>query len=359
MTNLTRMTLLWILLLLVFLVNGQNNITNKKIILPTGSITLKSALNAISTQTGCIFSYDPTKISDNQSIKITSKTNLSLDATLNEILPKNVQYKLNGKYIVLQRVSVSSSLTSKTKQEKASIQNTKLDGKINKSATLERLVLPPLVDTTISQLDQQKADSVVIIENSNPIEPKDTILVTTVIEDTLSNRLDLAPEIQKIDSTKISKSGFGNFIKKNGFLVMGISFNNQLAALSVRAGLSNIYSIVSIGSDYNDSYLLGVGVGVNIKIDKYFSVNFDLLQNSLIAGKSYLLQVRASNTQFIPVLNYSIGSSFKIFAGPSINLIKSSYVSTISTTDLGLLVGIGYSVGVKVDLKNLLFKKNS
>ena len=160
-----------------------------------------------------------------------------------------------------------------------------------------------------------------------------------------------------VDSSLITKPDFDNFIKKNGFLEMWLTFNKKISAISVRTGLYNVYSILSIGSDNFKSYLLGVGVGVNIKINNHFGFNFDLLRNSLVAGKSYLLEVRASNTQFTSVLNYTFGGSYKVFAGPTLNLIKSSYVSSISTTDLGLLAAIGLSVGVKVDLKYLIIRK--
>jgi hypothetical protein len=365
MINLTRSILLWVFLLSVLVLNGQTNYLNKKVILPNGKVTLKSILNNISTQTGCVFSYDPTKIIDKQLVSIPTKSTLSLRSTLTEVLPKNIQYKLNGKYIVLQVADVKNNIKSAAQatSSKSSPQSTKVEGKINKNPALERLVLPPINSTTNTVLISQTTDSVeipiidsvVIAKNDTPIQKIDSNLFVKIIADTVPQKQVL---VTKADTAKIAKSGFGDFIKKNGFQEMGVSFNNQLAALSVRAGLYNVYSIVSIGSDYNDSYLLGIGAGINIKIDKRFSLNFDFLQNSLIAGKSYLLQVRASNSQFIPVLNYSLGNSLKFFAGPTVNLIKSSYVSSISSTDLGLLVGIGYSVGVKVDLKNLLSKKS-
>jgi hypothetical protein len=261
---------------------------------------------------------------------------------------------MNGKYIVLQEVVVKVAKSAAQTTPSKTFQSPKVEGKINKNPALERLVLPPINNSTIPEsviqtIDSVEipiVDSVIISKTDIPVQRIDSNLLVKISADTVPQKQVL---ITKIDSTKITKPGFGDFLKKNGFLEVGFSFDNQLAALSVRAGLYNVYSILSIGSDYNDSYLLGIGAGVNIKIDNHFSLNFDFLQNSLIAGKSYLLQVLASNTQFIPVLNYSLGSRLKLFAGPTVNLIKSSYVSSISSTDLGLLVGIGYSVGVKVD----------
>jgi len=57
------------------------------------------------------------------------------------------------------------------------------------------------------------------------------------------------------------------------------------------------------------------------------------------------------------MLNYTLGTSYKIFAGPTVNLINSSYINTISSTNLGTIVGIGFSLGVKVNLKSILSKR--
>ena len=372
--------LLCVFILPVFIVHGQNNCLNKKVSLPTGQIALKVALNSISNQTGCVFSYDPTKIPDNQLLNIHAKGTQSLNTILLEILPKNIQFKLNGKYIVLQESTNKNSVTPESKTAKPSKQNKstntsqKSNGLINKNPVLEQLVLPPLennsdtkfVTREVETIKNQGTDSLKVTQNTLPFQSKDSITLVDKIEDSVSKKQVLTNVTQASDSklalnntsdtTKIIKSRFGDFIKRNGYLEIGASINNQIGAFSINLGLYDFYTILSIGSDYNDSYLFGFGAGANIKIDKHFSVNCDLLQSSLIAGKSYSLQVRASNTQLIPVMNYSI-SSFKFFAGPTVNLIKSSYVSSISSTDLGLLVGIGFSFGVKVDLKNLFFKQ--
>lgn len=349
-----------VFILSAFLLNGQTIYLDKKVSLPTGQISLKVAFNSISSQSGCVFSYDPTKIAENQQITIASKKNQTLRTALSEILPKTIQYKMNGKYIVLQEVIAkipTKSITNASPhvKNKTADLNRKGNGTISKNPVLEQLVLPPLPTISETQPRPQKIDSVIVTQNQPvPLQVVDTNLIVAV--DTVSKKPIQPAFSSNNDTTKVKKPNLGDFLKKNGYLESGISINNQLAAFSVHAGLYNFYSIFSIATDYNDSYLYGFGAGANIKIDNHFSVNCDLLQNSLIAGKSYLLQVRASNTQFIPVLNYSL-SSFKFFAGPTVNLIKSSYVSSISSTDLGLLVGIGFSIGVKVDLKNLFFKQ--
>lgn len=362
-----RVFLLCVSILSVWMLSGQNNCLSKKVSLPAGKVMLKTALNTINHQTGCVFSYDPTKVADKQIINISSNRILSLRSALIEILPKDIQFKLNGKYIVLQQVSIipETATFKPQRQPKSSPVNTKIKGTIDKNPVLERLVLPPLINNTetngiVQDVDQSLKMGTDTLEETEivlPVEEKDIKVSAPFVTDTFPAKQVLLSDLKKGDTIKVVKPGIHGFIRKNGYLVAGISVNNQLAAFSVHAGLYNVYAILSIGSDYNDSYLFGIGAGVNVKIDTHFSLNFDFLQNEVIAGKSFLLKVNVSNTQIIPVLNYSIGKSIRFFAGPTVNLIKSSYVSSISTTDLGILVGIGYSVGIKIDLKKLLSKQ--
>ena len=98
--RLNRFFLLYACVFSAILVEGQNAYLEKKVNLPVGPGMLKTVLKSISTQTGCIFSYDPTKIMDKQVVTVSTKGSVSLHTALSEILPKNILYKLNGKYIV-------------------------------------------------------------------------------------------------------------------------------------------------------------------------------------------------------------------------------------------------------------------
>ena len=382
MIRLNRCFLLFVCVLFAMMLNGQNNYLSKKVTLPAGQVTLKTALKSISDQTGCVFSYDPIKIVDKQWVSIPAKGSQPLRALLSEVLPKNIHYKLNGKYIVLQEIVGKNILQAETtaikppKQYKSIILNTKVEGKIGKSPSEERLVLPPLYNEPETVVMVQKVDTVQkqeIVSNEikqqiTPIPQIDSTILIAEKPDTISKIL--VPKIQPQETIEIKqpvnlvdttartiKPGFAGFMKKNGYLETGLSLNKQIGAFSLHAGLYNVYAILSIGSDYNRSYLFGIGAGTQVRIDKHFGLNFDLLRNSIIAGKTYLLQVRASNTQVIPTLNYTLGSSYKLFAGPTLNLIKSSYISSVSTTDLGMLVGIGFTLGFKIDLKDLMSKQ--
>ena len=365
MNKYIRSLIMAILILSTFMLKGQNPSINKLISIKSGKFTLKEALVSISNQTGCVFSYDPIKIDDKHLISIPEIHSQNLRSALKTILPKNIQFKLNGKYIVLiVRELKNSDKKVNSELKQTQIINTipedkKTEGRIDKNPELERLVLPSLNDESISSRNSQPAQTVMIQpkDSITTNEKSDSIFSPSLMIDTISKNKSFQPNISISDSTRIEKSGFSNFIKKNSLLETGISLSKQLSSISIRAGVNYLYSIFSISSDHYKSYLLGFGIGSNFNLNKHLDLNIDLLRSTLIAGKSYLLDVRASNTQLIPLLNYKIWPFLKISAGPTFNIIKSSYINSISTTDLGLLVGIGYSIGIKIDIKNLLTKE--
>lgn len=82
---------------------GKSTILDKTVILPTGQISLKLVLKSLSDQTDCVFSYNPTKIPENTILAFSINNALTLNNALKKILPKNIQFKVNGKYIVLQK----------------------------------------------------------------------------------------------------------------------------------------------------------------------------------------------------------------------------------------------------------------
>jgi hypothetical protein len=352
---------------------AENSYLGKEVTLQAGQRTIKETFSSLSNQTGCTFSYDPTIIVDKQIFYFTSKVKLSLRMALQMILPKTIEYKTNGKYIVLRRFVDNSEKNIEKKTEKPFRlfnSNQKNSGKIDNNRLKECLVLPDMIENSdIIDIKEKRIDSAL-----NLISDKVCLIKTTLNDSLKSEQITqnqdtikpkLKDELQTINSPSgvniimdtliIAKQNFGGFLKKNGFLEVGMSLNKKFGAISVRTGLYNVYSIISIATDYNNSYLFGIGAGIDIKLNNHFSIDFDLLRNSLYAGKTYLLDVRASNTQFSPILNYSIGKCFKISGGPVLHLIKSSYVSSVSSTDLGMLVAIGISVGVKINLKSILF----
>ena len=287
------------ILLFPIILNGQNSYIYKTVNLAVGQIKLKDALKIVSSQTGCVFSYDATKINGNQEIIISENYMLSLQKTLQKILPEDIHYNLMGKYVILHKFS-EKRLTS-------------------------------------SLLSPKPLSAIQSIESINPDRSLklDTLLPFIYVTDTLKN----------------------HSLKSKDIFELEVAENNHLATISTHIGKNHIYSIFSMGYDYYGSYHLGVGAGLNLKIAKHIGANIDLTEYALVAGKSIKYDTRAYTTQLCPALYYSIGQRMKIVAGPSVYLINSKLVTGSSTSDLGKFIGYSATLGVRIDLKNTLKNK--
>jgi hypothetical protein len=309
-------------------------------------------LKSLSNQTGCVFSYNPTKIPENTILTFSTNNTLTLNNALKSILPKNIQFKVNGKYVVLQKQELeikNNNLTDFNKQKTPKNTIPKFESLIDKDPKIVRLVIPTIAsDNNNSNITQK--DSIVYIHPNNEIEEKlDAGFSEKLKYDTVSTNNKSKITVKENDTT-FTTSSFNQFIKKNAILAIELSSNTPLTSLSLQTGLYGIYSIVSMASDYNKSYRFGIGVGANIKINNHFGINLNLVRHSLVAGKSYNLGVRGALIHFDPVFDYSIGNEVKFFLGPSFYMSESSYVNPLTTTDLGNSYGVGAIIGLKVDI---------
>jgi len=372
-----RNVFLLLLLLSTVQLKAQHSFLDKEINLQAGQLTLKELLKNFSTQTGCVFSYDPTVVLDKKIIRIPTTTNVTLRTALLRVLPKNTELKTNGKFIVLKRVEQNKKQKTEKDSEKTTIQlvaNQSIAPKVLHTISKQTVVLPTVAASSISGYTATNTtDSVpdIVRANSAALSPSRTDTVATatavvsVLQDSIQptdyNEFVSVPSSQAelINSSDSlianNKSDINDFLLKKGFLKAAVLFNKKLSSISLRTGLYNVYSILSLAADYNKSYLVGIGAGVNIKLNSQLSMDMDVVSNSLYAGKSYLLKVRASNTQFSPTLNYSVGKSVQFSGGPILQFIKSRYVGTVPSTNLGSLVAIGLSLGVKIDLINSFY----
>jgi len=355
MTRLTRSLVLCIVILIPTTVIGQNGYAEKTVNLPTGRTTLKNILKSLSEQTGCIFSYDPTEIIDKQKLDIPKCSKLPLVKALHKVLPKQIQFKLNGKYVVLQKAIGSSTSTKELKksqpqQLQAANQEQKIDIKISKNDPKDSLTslnsktdVQPENSKTFKSPDLMQIDSVP--ENTFNQEPA---LTKKNIESETQNPAISSTSAASLDSIKTTPIKLDNKTSRWLFEIE-LAGNNHLATVSSHIGLKSIYSIISIGADYNKSYHLGLGLGTNLNFGKHIGLDLDLTQYAIAGGRSKKIKIKAATTQLSADLNYSIGQRLKIFAGPSVYIIKSSYVNR-TTTVLGNFFGYSALVGIRINL---------
>ena len=326
--------------LLVFpMLAGNSSFLNKPVSLPTGELTLKAVLKSISDQTGCVFSYNPSVVNDQQILVIKPLNNTALSRVLSSILPVSVSYNANGKYILLQKNNpqiLEKPTTSKTKSI------------IDKDPKKVSLVIPTAVaadDYFAKQIPYEKDTLVQIL-------PTEKVM----LEPTKPLFKDVEIGKITIDSIAVRKIKTRNFIRRTFELHTGISSSSPLSSVILQAGAFGFYGIASLSTDYNNSYRLGYGVGAGFDFRNNMGININLEQNSLFAGKSYDLGVRAVLTHIDPLVTFAVSRDFRLFIGPSLYMTQSSYES--SSTDLGKSYGVGAMIGVKLDLISLLTSTN-
>lgn len=346
MSRLIRKLLACILILFSVLLTAQNNYSDKTVNLPAKRVTLKAALKILSDQTGCVFSYDPTKIDDKQELVLSKCSRLTLQAALQKILQKNIRFKLNGKYVVLQKVDITKTPAAKPTQKNEFQQKQPVKSSVKTDIVVSEI-------TTNKGISESKANSIELLvdsvkQNEEIIQANPTpgsLVKTDSVYTPLTIKSDLQPiASHSPDTLKITKPKFRPVFE------MELTANHHVAAFSTHIGLNNVYSVISIGTDYYKSQHLGVGAGINIKLYKHFGANIDLIQYALIAGRSAKIKIRAKTTQLSAALNYSIGQRLKVFAGSSVYQINSKYVRGGSNTNLGRLIECSAILGIKIDL---------
>lgn len=337
MNKLIRSYLVCILLLFHIVNIAQNKYLNKTVILQSGHFSLKAALKIISDQTGCVFSYDPTIIIDKQELRISTCNKIPLFTVLQKILPKTIHFKFKEKYVLLQKADFSKNVI-----KEIALKNQSLQVKdVSVTSNIEIKTLENIQNDSI-KLDKKINYSITDLENT--LKKRGSVLTLPITEKEVS-KLEFQPiAINLPDTIKPTK------VKLKPVLEIELAENNHLVTFSTHIGINSLYAIISIGSDYYKSYHLGVGAGINLKLSKYFGLNLDLIQYALVAGESYKIKVRATTTQISPELNFTFGQRYKLFAGPSVYLIKSRFVKGSSNVDLGNFTGYSAILGIRIEL---------
>lgn len=328
---------------------GKSGYSGKTVHISAGQVVMSKLLKNISTQTACVFSYDPVMINDKQIITVPTGLNCSLSAALQKLLPKNIQFRFRDKFIVLQRVS---TVVKEIPEKKAVVVPVSVKS-IVEPTKAESIVI---VDST--KLKPIVAESKPVVHSDLKVEvpQADTVVVVSQPASAVAETPALLTS-EKPLPVKENRS-FGQFIKNRGvFEIEMAAYSKQLAG-AVHLGLYGVYAILSIGTNADKARSSGVGVGAAFKVHKRLGLSLDVLRLNLLSGQTYDLGVRTVITQFRPEVNYYLGGSIKLFAGPTFNMLNSTYVNSIKTYDLGKTFYYGGIVGVKVDL-NRLFRNKS
>jgi len=348
MTKFMRHFIVLYLLIAPLSLFGKSVYSGKTVHLSAGRVSMSALLKNISTQTACVFSYDPVMINDKQIIIVPTGLSCSLNSALQKLLPKNIQFRFKDKFIVLQRVS---TVVKEIPEKKVVVP-------VSAKSIVEPTKAEPIVIVDSTKLKPIVAESIPVVHSDPIVEvPKvDTVAVVPQPESAATETPVLLSQNKPLISN--NNKGYGQFIEKNGILEVEMSAYSKQLAGAIHLGLYGVYAILSIGTNADKARSSGVGVGAAFKVHKRLGLNLDILRLNLLSGKTYNLGVRTVTTQFRPEINYYIGNSVKLFAGPTFNMLNSTYVNSIKTYDLGKTFYYGGIIGVKVDLNHLFRKKS-
>lgn len=348
MTKFTRHFIAIFFLIVPLSLFGKSVYSAKAVHISAGQVTMSKLLKNISTQTACVFSYDPVMINDKQIITVPTGLNCSLSAALQKLLPQNIQFRFKDKFIVLQKVSIVTKEVSEKKAVNPVIVKSIVEPpKIQPVVVLESVKLKPIIAESVLAVHSEpivevpQADTVVVVP-----QPASAVAETPAL---LTSEKPLPVQDNR---------GFGQFIKNHGIFEIEMSVYSKQLAGAVHLGLYGVYAILSIGTNADKARSSGVGVGAAFKVHKRLGLSLDVLRLNLLSGQTYDLGVRTVITQFRPEINYYLGGSIKLFAGPTFNMLNSTYVNSIKTYNLGSIFYYGGIVGVKVDLNHLFGKRS-
>jgi len=119
--------------------------------------------------------------------------------------------------------------------------------------------------------------------------------------------------------------GLVNIVKQGGIMEAGVEGGEFIhTAATFRSGVPRLYTKLFVGYNYTDEFLaFGAGVGTSFNLKRNLGLNLEVNHASLFKNKSLSdhNDQWGTHTQFIPALNYRFAKHFKIYVGPSFNLL--------------------------------------
>jgi hypothetical protein len=312
---------------------NNSSCLDTKVSIPASKLSLKQALKLLSDQTSCTFSYNPLLINDQQILTISDISNTPLSKALRKILTSNITFTTQAKYILLHIVPVKTAV--------------KTDSKISNDPRNAALVIPDF-DTNGNYINSHRLRDTLAY-----VLP--TIMPNVTVDSSLAVKHNSNIYTHTFDSLEIRRAKIEHFMRKNVQLQMGISSSSPISTALVQLGVYGLYAIATVSTDYNNSYRLGYGAGYQFDVRNNIGMKIQFAQNSLFAGQSYDLGVRATLSHIDLLATFAINRDFTLFIGPTFYLSKSSYIFT--NQELDKIYGLGVQIGVKFDLISAILAK--
>jgi hypothetical protein len=360
------------LLILIFLLISAtltfaNNTKTQELKLYKGNYTLEGVTQAISNQSGYVFSYSSKRINPKQCINVKSQNYKNINDLLDRVLPKTISYSIHNKFIVLNSVKVVE------KPVKAP--------EIRRVSKYEPKVSTPVdIEPSYSTNEELETVNTVEIPTNSPIA-HDTLIkpVTTdrpkEVHPQNQPETPAAPEKRPSSEVKLPKTkperalkpqptksaiGKPDLPKIQPYVDVELSAYHLFANASAHFGLQPIYGTASYSMDLQSS-LIGFGIGSRVLSYKRLSIHTEITDHFIIGGNNFNKGIRVNFVQLRPTVSYRILPNLDVFVGPQCYLLFKNLKDSTSGALIreGQQFGFGATAGIKLDLSPWIFQSKT
>lgn len=300
--------------------HAQDNLLKRKVSLKAGDEKLENILLEISDIANFTFSYDASILASNQRISYNSK-NETVKATLDKVLPENIEYKVAGNHLILLK---SLPFDDSRKKEKYNISGQVYH--ISTKAPLSNIIIYE-VSSLISDVTDENGSFSMSVPTQfeqlslsiNNRDFKDSIIFITPEDQKIEILLRPVNTVPALDKIKVNPSPSVESLPLVRKLVPSQLFIRTQNLDFIRRRSAQVSFLPRLGSNLKMSGLIENRVSLNILAGYAYGVNaFELgglfniirkdVQGFQIAGIGNVVGRNTSGFQLGGIFNHNKGS---------------------------------------------------
>jgi hypothetical protein len=371
-TLMTRLMMKNQLLISIFLLISAtltfaNNTKTQELKLYKGNYTLEGVIQAISNQSGYVFSYSSKRINPKQCINVKSQNYKNINDLLDRVLPKTISYSIHNKFVILNSVKVVEKPVKAPEIRRVSMDEPKVSTPVDIKPSYSTSEVHETVNTVEIPASSPIAQDT-LIKPLTPDKPKEVH-----IQD--QPETPAAPEKKPSGEVKLPKTkperavkpqptksaiGKPDLPKIQPYVDVELSAYHLFANASAHFGLQPIYGTASYSMDLNSS-LIGFGIGSRLLAYQRLSLHAEITDHLIIGGNNFNKGIRVNFVQLRPTVSYRILPNLDVFVGPQCYLLFKNLKDSTSGALVreGQQFGFGATAGIKLDLSPWIFKPNN
>ena len=359
--------LISIFLLISATLTFANNTKTQELKLYKGNYTLEGVIQAISNQSGYVFSYSSKRINPKQCINVKSQNYKNINDLLDRVLPKTISYSIHNKFVILNSVKVVEKPVKAPEIRRVS----KDEPKVSTPVDIEPSYSTNEVLETVNTVEIPTSSPIAHDTLIKPLTPDKPHEVQTQNQQETSVAPKKKPSSEvKLPKTKPeravkaqpTKSAIGkpDLPKIQPYVDVELSAYHLFANASAHFGLQPIYGTASYSMDLQSS-LIGFGIGSRVISYQRLSLHAEITDHLIIGGNNFNKGIRVNFVQLRPTLSYRILPNLDVFVGPQCYLLFKNLKDSTSGALIreGQQFGFGATAGIKLDLSPWIFQSKT